>query len=338
MSTRELAGKPVNPVGFGAMNITHGYSGFPTDEQAGRLLNQALDAGVDHIDTATLYGAFRSERLIGRYLAGRRDEYFLASKGGLSVVDGRGMIDGRPETLRNQVDASLQRLDTGHIDLYYLHRLDRQVPIEESIGALAEAVVSGKIGAIGLSEVSVQTLQRAVAVHPIAAVQNEYSLATRNPELGMLQACAGQGIALVGFSPLYRGYLSGNLREVDSLPHSDMRHRMPRFDARNYPHNLQLVDRLAALAAQWDTSAAALSLAWVLAQGGHVHVIPGTRNPAHVIENLGAGALRLSPEQVAQVGSIINQDTIAGHRYSPAQRSSIDSEDFAPTTGVPLGG
>jgi len=330
MRTRELAGKRLNPLGFGAMNITHGYSGFPDDEQAGRLLNRVLDAGVDHLDTATLYGGFRSERLIGRYLAERRGEYFLASKGGLSLVEGRGRIDGRPETLRAQVDASLGRLRTEHIDLYYLHRLDPKVPVAESVGALAEAVHAGKIGGIGLSEVSVATLRAAHRVHPIAAVQNEYSLATRNPELGMLQACAELGVGLVAFSPLYRGYLSGNLREVDSLPESDMRRHMPRFSAQNYPRNLRLVDRLAGLAAELGTTAAALSLAWVLAQGEHVHAIPGTKRADHFEENLGALDLELSAEQVARAGAIINQDTIAGPRYSAQQQRSIDSEDFAP--------
>lgn len=328
MATRELAGKQVNPLGFGAMNITHGYSDFPTDEQAGRLLNQVLDAGVDHIDTATMYGATRSERLIGHYLAGRRGEYLLASKGGLSMNEGKARRDGRPETLRDQVDASLERLNTDFIDLYYLHRLDASVPVEDSVGALAEAVQAGKIGGIGLSEVSVATLRRAVRVHPIAAVQNEYSLATRNPELGMLAACAELDIALVAFSPLYRGYLTGKLREVQSLPQTDMRRHMPRFDAQNYPHNLQLVDRLAQLAAQWDTTAAALSLAWVLAQGEQVHAIPGTKRSEHLVENLSAGNLQLTDGQLRQVGAIINQDTIAGHRYNQGQRQSIDSEDF----------
>ena len=217
------------------MNIVHGYSNFPTPEAAGRLLNEVLDSGVNHLDTATLYGGRRSEELIGEHLKHRRDEYFLASKGGLSLVDGRGVIDGRPETVLAQVDASLQQLQTDHIDLYYLHRLDPKVPVEESVGALAQAVAAGKIGGIGLSEISAATLRRAHAVHPIAAVQNEYSLATRNPEIAMLDACAELGTAFVAFSPLYRGYLSGNLRDIESLPEKDIRHFMPRFRAENYP-------------------------------------------------------------------------------------------------------
>lgn len=332
MTTRVLAGKNVNPLGFGAMNITHGYSDFPSDDQAGRLLHEVLDAGADHLDTATLYGGHRSEKLIGQHLKKRRDEYFLASKGGLSLVEGRGKIDGRPNTLRAQVDASLQRLQTEHIDLYYLHRLDPAVPVQESVGALAEAVAAGKIGGIGLSEISAATLRAANAVHPIAAVQNEYSLATRNPELGMLEACKELGTAFVAFSPLYRGYLSGNLRETASLPAGDMRHWMPRFEAENYAHNLELVDRLVLLANRLDTTAAALSLAWVLAQGGHVHAIPGTKRSDHFAENLGALSLVLTPAQVAEAGEIINQSTIAGARYNVHQQKTIDSEEFEPAT------
>ena len=332
MTTRVLAGKNVNSLGFGAMNITHGYSNFPTDDEAGRLLHEVLDAGVDHLDTATLYGGHRSENLIGQHLKKRRDEYFLASKGGLSLVEGRGKIDGRPETLRAQVDASLQRLQTVHIDLYYLHRLDANVPVQESVGALAEAVAAGKIGGIGLSEISAATLHAAHRVHPIAAVQNEYSLATRNPELGILRACRELGTAFVAFSPLYRGYLSGNLRETASLPAGDMRHWMPRFEAENYAHNLELVDRLVLLAARLGTTAAALSLAWVLAQGEHVHAIPGTKRGDHLAENLGALSVSLSPAEVAEAGAIINQSTIAGNRYNFHQQKTIDSEEFEPAT------
>lgn len=310
------------------MNITHGYSEFPTDEEAGRLLNEVLDSGVGHLDTATLYGGHRSENLIGKYLHKRRGEYFLASKGGLALVDGRGKIDGKPQTLRAEVDSSLQRLQTDHIDLYYLHRLDPAVPVQESVGALAQAVAAGKIGGIGLSEISASTLRTAHRVHPIAAVQNEYSLATRNPELGILETCAELGTAFVAFSPLYRGYLSGNMRDPASLPAEDLRHFLPRFNTENYPHNLGLVDRLVLMANRLGTTAAALSLAWVLAQGEHVHAIPGTKRSDHLAENLGALDLLLSPEQVAEAGAIINQLTVAGARYNSHQQKTIDSEDF----------
>lgn len=201
---RRLAGKDVHPVGLGCMNIVHGYSGFLDDDAAVDLLTRVLDDGTDHLDTATLYGGGRSEELVGRALARAgsdvRERVLLASKSGL-VRDGQRRIDGRPETLRAHVDASLRRLGQDRIDLYYLHRLDPEVPVEESVGALAEAVTDGKIGAIGLSEVSAVTLTRAVAVHPIAAVQSEYSLATRNPEWGVLEACRRHGTAFVAFSP-----------------------------------------------------------------------------------------------------------------------------------------
>lgn len=328
MTSRVLAGQNVNPLGFGAMNIVHGYSNFPTPEVAGRLLNEVLDSGVNHIDTATLYGAGRSEEIIGEYISTRRDEYFLASKGALTLTEGRARVDGRPEVLSAQVDASLQRLQTDYIDLYYIHRLDPVVPIEESVGALAQAVEAGKIGAIGLSEISAKTLRRAHAVHPIAAVQNEYSLATRNPEIALIDACAELGTSVVAFSPLYRGYLTGNLRDISVLPANDMRHKMPRFSTENYPGNLILVDELVSLAASWGTTAAAVSLAWVLAQGEHVHVIPGTKDLAHHHENMGAQSLSLDAEQLAALDALINQSTILGNRYNEHQLKSVESEEF----------
>lgn len=333
MQKRLLGTAPVNPLGFGAMNLVHGYSNFPGEREAAALLHAALDAGVDHIDTATLYGGGASEDLIGSHLAGRRDEYFLASKGGLAIGEGRAVIDGRPATLTGQIDASLRRLNTEHIDLYYLHRLDPAVPIEDSIGALAEAAAAGKIGGIGLSEISVATLERAHAVHPVMAVQNEYSLATRNPELGMLDACARLGTAFVAFSPLYRALLTGALRTIDDLPAGDMRHHMPRFRAENLAANLELVDAFAVLAASLDTTPAALALGWVLGQGEHVHVIPGTKEHSHLAQNMGAAELVLDAGALAAADALINQDTIAGRRYSSHQFASIDSEDFPVAIG-----
>lgn len=315
-------------MGYGAMNIVHGYSNFPTPEAAGRILNEVLDSGVNHLDTATLYGGGRSEELIGEHLKHRRDDYFLASKGGLSLVEGRGVINGRPETVLAQVDASLRQLQTDHIDLYYLHRLDPNVPVEESVGALAQAVAAGKIGGIGLSEISAATLRKAHTVHPVAAVQNEYSLATRNPEIAVLDACAELGTAFVAFSPLYRGYLSGNLRDIASLPEPDMRHHMPRFHAENYPENLVLVDCLAQLAGQWGTTAAALSLAWVLAQGEHVHAIPGTTQSGHLAENMSALQVQLDPSQLVEMGALINHETVHGNRYNSHQQKTVESEEF----------
>lgn len=333
MQKRLLGTVSVNPVGFGSMNLVHGYSDFPGEAQAAAVLGAALDAGVDHLDAATLYGGGRAEELIGKHLSHRRDEYVLASKGGLALAGGRGVIDGRPETLSAQIDASLGRLNTDHIELYYLHRLDPAVPIEDSVGALAGAVAAGKIGGIGLSEISVNTLERAHVVHPITAVQNEYSLATRNPELGMLDACARLGTAFVAFSPLYRGLLTGALRGIDEFSDADMRHHMPRFNAANLPENLALVDRLSALARSLDTTAAALALGWLLGQGEHVHVIPGTKQLDHLAENMGAGKLVLDAQALAAADALINQASIAGRRYSSHQFASIDSEDFPVAIG-----
>lgn len=329
---RILAGTLVNPLGLGCMNLSHGYSNFPSYADGASLLRHALEAGVDHFDTATLYGRGCNEELLGAALATRRDDFFLASKCGLEIMAAgeRGRIDGRPETIRRQAEASLNRLGTSYIDLYYLHRIDPMVPVEESVGALADLVSEGAIGAIGLSEVSAATLRRASAEHPIAAVQNEYSLATRNSELGVLEACRELGTAFVAFSPLSRAYLTGTLRDPQSLPADDLRHNLPRFSAENYPANLELVDRLQAIAQRLGITCAQLALAWVLAQGEHVHVIPGTTSTGHLDENLGAAPVVLDEATLAEVSGLINEDTIHGVRYNPGQQRTVDTEEFAP--------
>lgn len=311
------------------MNLSHGYSNFPSDQDGAKLLHHALDSGVDHLDTATLYGGGRNEELVGAALANRRKEYFLASKCGLELVDGRGRVDGRPSTIRRHAESSLRNLRTDFIDLYYLHRLDRNVPVEETVGALAELVSEGLVGAIGLSEVSAETLRRAHAVHPIAAVQNEYSPWTRNPELGVLQACRELGTTFVAFSPLGRAFFAGTLTDPSALPAGDMRHHMPRFSAENYPNNLRLLGDFTELARRAGATPAQLALAWVLAQGEHVVAIPGTTSADHLDEDLGAESLRLDAATLEEVGEIFNERTVSGHRYNSAQRSTIDTEDFA---------
>lgn len=330
---RYLAGTRVRPLGLGCMNLSHGYSNFPTYAEGAALLRHALDAGVDHFDTATLYGRGCNEELLGAALGKRREEFFLASKCGLEIPapGQRGRIDGRPETIRAQAEASLNRLGTSYIDLYYLHRLDPSVPVEESVGALADLVSEGAIGAIGLSEVSAATLRRAAAEHPIAAVQNEYSLATRNSELGVLETCRELGTAFVAFSPLSRAFLTGMLRDPASLPENDLRHVLPRFSAENYPANLELVDQLQAVAQRLGTTCAQLSLAWVLAQGEHVHAIPGTTSIEHLDENLGAGSVVLDEATLAEVGTLVNNETIHGARYNAGQQRTVDTEEFAAT-------
>lgn len=330
---RNLAGTMVRPLGLGCMNLSHGYSNFPSYADGATLLRHALEAGVDHFDTATLYGRGCNEELLGAALGKRRDDFFLASKCGLEIMapGERGRIDGRPETIRAQAEASLNRLGTNYIDLYYLHRLDPDVPVEESVGALADLVAEGAIGAIGLSEVSAATLRRAAAEYPIAAVQNEYSLATRNSELGLLEACRELGTAFVAFSPLCRAFLTGTLRDPQSLPEQDMRRSMPRFSAENYPANLRLLAQVEAIADRLGISCAQLALAWVLAQGEHVHAIPGTTSTDHLDENLGAGDIVLDEATLTELGDIINSGTMNGARYNAGQQRTIDTEEFAPT-------
>ncbi|NKX51890.1 aldo/keto reductase, partial [Arthrobacter deserti] len=282
-----------------------------------------------HFDTAALYGAGTNESPVGEVLGPRRDEYFLARKCGMTAIDGRRGIDGRPETLKATCEEGLRRLRTDHIDLYYLHRWDRSIPVEESVGALAELVAEGKIGGIGLSEVSAATLRRAHAVHPIAALQTEYSLWTRNPELGTLQACRDLGTAFVAFSPLGRGFLAGAVRDMAALPASDIRHAMPRFSAENHPRNAALLDGLGALAREGGCTMAQLALAWVLDRGEHVIALPGTTSIEHLDEDLGAGSARLDAGLLGRMDALINEQTVHGPRYSPALQADVDTEVFA---------
>lgn len=330
---RALAGRRVRPVGLGCMNLAHGYSGRLADEEAVELLTRVIEDGADHLDTATVYGDGRSERLVGQALAragtDARERVLLASKGGLTRDPDRP-VDGRPQTLAAQVDASLSRLGQERIDLYYLHRLDPHVPVEESVGALADAVAAGKIGAVGLSEVSAATLARAAAVHPIAAVQNEYSLATRNPEWGLLEACRRHGVTLVAFSPVSRGLLTDAPPRLDRLDATDMRHHMPRFEAGHYPANLALREALAVEAVRLGTSTAALAIAWVLAQGEDVVAIPGTTSWDHWTQDRAAQEVVLTPADVARLGEIVNHATVAGARYNEAQQASVDTETAPP--------
>lgn len=310
------------------MNLNHAYGTAPRPEDAAKLLLHALDNGVRYFDTAAIYGATANEVLLGEVLGPRRDEYFLASKCGMTAVDGQRVIDGRPEALKATCEDALRRLRTDYIDLYYLHRWDKSVPIEDSVGALADLVQEGKIGGIGLSEVSAATLRRAHAVHPIAALQTEYSLWTRNPELGTLQACRELGTAFVAFSPLARGFLGGTLLEVSSLPGGDIRRSMPRFSAENFPKNLRLLDGLALLAAEAGCTLAQLAIAWVLHQGDHVIALPGTRSTAHLDEDLAAGAVVLTDDVLRRAGALINEGTVHGARYNAAAQADVDTEQF----------
>jgi aryl-alcohol dehydrogenase-like predicted oxidoreductase len=325
---RRIGPFEVEPIGLGCMSLSHAYGTPPPADHAAQLLNRALDLGHDLIDTAALYGFGANEALIGEAIAHRRSEYVLASKCGMNGVDGKRVIDGRPETLRRTLEESLRRLRTDRIDLYYLHRWDKQVPIEDSVGELGRLAGEGKIRAIGLSEVSAATLRRANAVHPIAALQNEYSPWSRNPELGALAATREIGVALVCFSPVGRGFLAGSLASVDALPPRDIRLAMPRFQGANLHQNLQLLDRFKALAREADCTPAQLSLAWLLARGEHVIAIPGTTSIAHLEEIFATRTLSIAPAILAAVDEAITPSAIAGARYAPATLAEIDTEEF----------
>lgn len=325
LPTRPIAGTPVSTISLGCMNVSHAYDVTPSEADAARLLNHALDIGVTHLDSAALYGGGNNERLIARAVGHRRDNFFLSSKCVLDQIDGERVLDGRPETIAGSLERSLGRLGTDHIDLYYLHRLDRNVPVEDSIGALVRAKEAGKIGAIGVSEMSAETIRRAHAVHPLAAVQSEYSPWVRNPEVAVLETCRELGIAFVAFSPLARGFLTGTIRTNDFAP-GDIRIPMPRFKEPNFTHNLGLAARFEAVAAQAAITPAQLSLAWVLARAPNIIAIPGTRSIAHLEENVGAATIALSPETIAQVDAIFAPGAVAGHRYPPAVQTQIDTE------------
>ncbi|WP_395704135.1 aldo/keto reductase [Aquabacterium sp.] len=334
MQQRRLGPFSVSAIGLGCMNLSHAYGVPPSAEQGERLLLQALDGGVTLFDTAALYGFGANEELVGRVLKPHRSRITLASKGGMAGVafpDGiKRVIDGRPEAIRRNCEDSLRRLGTEVIDLYYLHRWDKRVPIEESVGAMAELVREGKVRALGLSEVSASTLRRAHAVHPIAALQTEYSLWTRNPEIAVLAACRELGIAFVAFSPLARAFLTGTLRDVSAFDAKDIRRAMPRFAPDTYATNLKLLADYGALAAEAGCSMAQLALAWLLARGEHVIPIPGTTRADHLAEDLGAAAVSLAPEVIGQLDALINQHTVVGERYNPAGQADVDTEQFTP--------
>jgi aryl-alcohol dehydrogenase-like predicted oxidoreductase len=335
MSTahRRIGPFSVPAIGLGCMNLSHGYGPAVPDAAAERLLLEALDLGVTHFDTAALYGWGVNETLVGRVLKAHRTRIVLGSKGGMvgeTSADGvtQRAIDGRPEAIRRHCEDSLRRLQTDSIDLYTLHRWDRRVPIEDTVGAMSDLQRAGKVRALGLSEVSASTLRRAHAVAPIAAVQSEYSLWTRNPEIAVLDACREMGTAFVAFSPLGRAFLTGTLRDVGRLDAGDIRRTMPRFTPANHGSNLGLLDAFAALAAEAGVTPAQLALAWVLGRGEHVLAIPGTTRLAHLRENLAAADARLSPALAAQAEALFSPGRVAGGRYSAASQSEVDTEQF----------
>jgi aryl-alcohol dehydrogenase-like predicted oxidoreductase len=328
MNLRRLGSREIPAIGLGCMNLSHAYGRPPDAETALRVLQAAIELGVMHFDTAALYGFGRNEELVGAILQPFRDRIFLASKCGMTGVQGKRVIDGRPETLKRTCHESLGRLRTDVIDLYYLHRWDKKIPIEESVGALGELVRAGHVRGIGLSEVSGATLRRAHHVHPISAVQSEYSLWTRNPEIALLDACRELGVAFVAFSPLGRGFLAGSADDPAELIEDDIRRSMPRFQQPHFTRNLELQSALRHLAREAGCTSAQLALAWLLQKAPHVLPIPGTTSVAHLRENVGAAGLMLDPMIVMQLERLINAATVSGARYSAETQAEIDTEEM----------
>jgi len=334
MKNRKLGQFQVSEIGLGCMNLSHAYGAPVSEAQAERVLLTALDAGVTFFDTAALYGFSANETLVGKVLKPHRQKLTLASKCGMTGVDVNGdgklvrVIDGRPETIRKTCEEALKRLQTDVIDLYYLHRWDKKVPIEDSVGALSDLVRQGKIQSIGLSEVSASTLRKAHVVHPITAVQTEYSLWTRNPEISVLQACKELGTAFVAFSPVARGFLCGPL-DIESFDAKDIRKSMPRFTAENYAANFKLFAPYQSLANEVGCSPAQLALAWLLHKAPHIIPIPGTTSVSHLLNDLGAVDVELNAELIGKLDALINEKTVKGNRYSAQANSEVDTEVFA---------
>ncbi|MEW1754522.1 aldo/keto reductase [Streptomyces angustmyceticus] len=322
--SRHLGELVVSAQGLGCMGMSHGY-GQSDDAQSAATINRALDLGVSLLDTSDFYGAGHNEELIGRAIAGRRDEVVLATKFGFANRLGEPTaIRGDAAWVREACDASLRRLGVDHIDLYYQHRVDPDVPIEETVGAMAELVTAGKVRHLGLSEASAATLRRAHAVHPIAALQSEWSLWTRDLEREIAPVCRELGIGLVPFSPLGRGFLTGRYTSVKGLPASDVRRSQPRFADGNLEQNLAIVERLDALAAEKGVSAGQLALAWVQHRGDDVVPIPGTRREKYLEENLGALAVELTEEDLAVIDAAAPADRVAGTRYDESSMTFVN--------------
>jgi aryl-alcohol dehydrogenase-like predicted oxidoreductase len=327
MKSRELgsSGLSVSALGFGCMGMSEFYG--PSEESGSlEVLHRAIELGVTFWDTADMYGTGRNERLVGRALRDRRDRVVLATKfaiqrGADGSVTG---VSGRPEYVKEACDGSLQRLGVDHIDLYYQHRVDPEVPIEDTVGAMADLVQAGKVRYLGLSEAAAATLQRAVAVHPIAALQSEWSLWSRDIEDEIVPTCRELGIGIVAYSPLGRGFLTGAIRSVDDLAEDDWRRFMPRFAPENFHRNIELVEKIEALALDKGCTPAQLALAWVLAQGGDVVPIPGTRSRSRFTENAAAIDIELAGDELAAIDEVIPKDMAAGDRYPEAAMNFIN--------------
>ncbi|MBV9847408.1 MAG: aldo/keto reductase [Kutzneria sp.] len=322
MPTRRLGELEVSAQGLGCMGMSHAYSG-QDDEESVATIHRALDLGVTLLDTADQYGRGANEELVGRAIADRRDQVVLATKFGILAIEGRAVagVRGDPEYVRQACDASLRRLGVDHIDLYYQHRVDPGVPIEETVGAMAELVAAGKVRCLGLSEAGAATIRRAHAVHPITALQSEWSLWTREIEAEIVPTCRELGIGIVPFSPLGRGFLTGRITSADSIAADDMRRDLPRFADGNFDRNLALVRALESLAEVRGVTAGQLALAWVQHRGADVVPIPGTKRRRYLEENVAAVGLELSAEELAAIEAAAPADAVAGGRYNAAMQA-----------------
>jgi aryl-alcohol dehydrogenase-like predicted oxidoreductase len=329
MEQRTLGGQGlrVSALGLGCMGMSQSY-GPAAEQESVATIHRALDLGVTFLDTADMYGPFTNERLVGRAIAGRRDEVVLATKfGNQRRPDGSWVgINGRPEYVHSACDASLERLGVDHVDLYYQHRVDPSVPVEETWGAMKELVEAGKVRHLGISEAAPATIRKANAVHPVAALQSEYSLFSRDPERELLATVRELGIGFVAYSPLGRGFLSGRLTSSspEEFADDDFRRGHPRFEGENFARNLALVERVRQLAAEKGATPAQLAIAWVLAQGDDVVPIPGTKRRRYLEENLAALQLRLTPEDLIAIDEAAPRGAVAGERYTPAMMARVN--------------
>ena len=327
MERRSLGreGLTVSALGLGCMGMSEFYTGRD-DEESTATIHRALDLGIDFLDTADMYGPFTNERLVGRAIRGRREEVVLATKfGNQRGEDGSFLgVNGRPDYVRKSCDGSLQRLAVDHIDLYYQHRVDRTVPIEETVGAMADLVRAGKVRFLGLSEAASTTIRRANQEYPISALQTEYSLWTRDPEDEVLPLCRELGIGFVPYSPLGRGFLTGRFRTFEDLPEEDYRRNSPRFQGENFQKNLDLVERVEEIARRKQCSPAQLALAWLLAQGDEIVPIPGTKQRRYLEENIRSLEIELTPADLDLIEEVAPKGVAAGDRYHEAGMKTIN--------------
>lgn len=328
MKTRTLGplGPEVSAIGLGCMGMAAFYGQASSEDQATAVIHRALDLGLNFFDTAEMYGPHTNEVQVGKALKGRRGQAFVATKFGIGYnADRTGLaVDGSPANVRRAIEGSLQRLGMDHVDLFYLHRVDPNTPIEETVGAMAKLVTEGKVRFLGLSEAAPETLRRAHATHPITALQTEYSLWSREPEEGLFDVTRELGIGFVPYSPLGRGFLSGDIKSIDDLAADDYRRQNPRFQGENFQKNMDLVAAVTAIASDKGVTAAQLALAWVLAQGDDLVPIPGTRRIPTLEDNIAATEIVLTPEDLARIEAVFPKGAASGHRYAEGARGALN--------------